>query len=102
MAKQYFAVNQIRHGQPDGDLIVFEPGQQVTGLDKDVMVALWQAGVLTEVNPDEVPKDHRDDEIARLQAELAALKAEKEAEAPAPAPVEEVKPNGDTDPDPSA
>lgn len=90
MAKQYFAVNEIRHGNPDGELVVFAPGQQVKGLDKDTMIALWEAGVLTEVDPDAVPRDHRDDEIARLQAELDALKAEKaqtELAAPAvPAP----------------
>jgi hypothetical protein len=79
MAKQYFAVNQIRHGEAGGEIKVFEAGEEVTGLSKEVMVRLWQSGVLREVDPNQVPRDHRDDEIDRLKAQIEAIEAEKKA-----------------------
>jgi hypothetical protein len=75
MASQYYAVNRILHGTGDGEK-VFEAGDQVTGLDEKAMVALWAAGVLTEVNPNERSKDDRDERIAQLEQELAELKAQ--------------------------
>src|SRR5688572_22164755 len=79
MAKQYFAVNQIRHGEAGGAVTVFEAGEEVTGLSKDVMVRLWQSGVLREVDPNTVPRDHRDDEIDRLKAQIEQIEQEKQA-----------------------
>jgi hypothetical protein len=79
MAKQYFAVNQIQFGQPDGEIKVFEPGDKVEGLSKDQMIELWAAGVLREVDPNARPADDRDAEIERLKTQIAALEAEKAA-----------------------
>jgi hypothetical protein len=83
MAKRYRAINQIRFGKEDGKVETFEPGQDVVGLKKDDMVALWNAGVLEEYDPDARPKDDRDDRIAALEAQIASLEAEKAAEADA-------------------
>jgi hypothetical protein len=79
-SKQYYAVNEIRHGEPDGGMTVFAPGQQVSGLPKEAMVALWEAGVLEERDPSARPADDRDARIVELEKELAAMRAEKEAE----------------------
>jgi hypothetical protein len=50
MAK-FYAQNRIEHGVADDDgmqkeVKVFEPGDEVTGLDKTVMKSLWDASVL--------------------------------------------------------
>jgi len=82
-AKQYFALNEIRHGETDGSVTVFQPDEQVTGLSKEQMVALWEAGVLREHDPSTVKKDARDDEIDRLKAQIEALEADKKAAAEA-------------------
>lgn len=82
MAKSYYAVNTIRHGV-GGEVKVFEPGDQVTGLSKDEMVALWEAGVLEERDPSKPAPDERDAEIERLKAQIEALEAEKKAAAEA-------------------
>lgn len=79
MAKQYYAVNRIRVGRAPEEDLVFEPDQQVTGLDKDQMIELWNAGVLREVDPDNTPADARDVRIAQLEAQIAQLEAEKQA-----------------------
>jgi len=80
MANAYYAVNRIVHGVGGGEEQVFEPGDKVSGLTKEEMVALWEAGVLEERDPNAVgPADARDDRIAQLEAELAAVQAEKAA-----------------------
>jgi hypothetical protein len=71
MAKQYFALNKIEHGDT-----VFMPGDVVEGLTKEQMVALWEADVLTEVDPDQQPPDARDNKIADLEKQIAQLKAD--------------------------
>jgi hypothetical protein len=76
-AKQYFASSKILHGTGNGNETVFEPGDKVTGLTKDEMVALWNAGVLTERDPNAMPTDDRDEKIAALEKQLADLKAEQ-------------------------
>lgn len=87
MAKRYRAVNQIRHGVAgQEEPMIFQPGQDVTGLSKDAMVSLWEAGVLEEYDPDARPKDDRDDRIAALEKQIADLEAEKKAAADAPPP----------------
>jgi hypothetical protein len=77
MAKMYYAVNRIQHGETSGVVTVFEVGDRVTGLDKETMVALWQAGSLTEVDPDEQMQKQADLEarVAQLEAELAEARA---------------------------
>lgn len=52
MAKQYRALSNIEHGEEtsEGNEITRFPfGSIVEGLDKDTMKALWDAGVLEEV-----------------------------------------------------
>jgi hypothetical protein len=44
----WVAITQIRHGEGGGEVTVFEPGETVTGLDKDTMYALYAGGSLTE------------------------------------------------------
>jgi len=78
MAKQYFALSQIQAGV-DNDVKVFEVGDQVVGLPKEQMVSLWNAGVLTEKDPDATPPDDRDEKIAALEKELHDLRLEKAA-----------------------
>ena len=43
---KYKAATRIVHGMPDGTRKEFEEGSIVTGLDKDTMKRLWQAGAL--------------------------------------------------------
>jgi hypothetical protein len=71
MAKEYYATNQIRHGMPSGEVKVFELGERVMGLTKDEMVALWNAGALTERDPDVAAADR-----AAMQARIDQLEAE--------------------------
>jgi hypothetical protein len=92
--KQYYARSEIQHGEADGKVTVFAVGQQVTGLPKDAMIALWNAGVLTEVDPSQRPADDRDDRIAQLEARIAELNAQKAAAEAEPALV---KPVGSTE-----
>lgn len=60
MAKQYRALSNIEHGEEkivDGvsvnEIVRFPHGSVVEGLDKDTMKALWDAGVLEEVDTTE-------------------------------------------------
>jgi len=78
MAKTYHAINRIRHGMGSDGEQVFEPGEQVKGLDKDTMLDLWNAGVLEERDSDAqaAAMDERDKRIAELEAQLEAAKAE--------------------------
>jgi hypothetical protein len=48
----YRAQTRIKHGEADS-VIWFEPGEVVTGLDKDDMAALWDAGALYESDNDD-------------------------------------------------
>jgi hypothetical protein len=54
MAK-YVAVTEIRHGEVKGEGIdarneevVFAPGEEVKGLDREVMRQLWNQGALRQ------------------------------------------------------
>jgi len=76
MASTYYATSRIQHGVGNGEEKVFEAGDKVEGLSKDEMVALWNAGVLTERDPNQSPPDERDDKIAELEKQLADLKAQ--------------------------
>jgi len=77
MAKQYFATSKIVHGDAPNEDKVFQPGDVVEGLSKEAMVALWEAGVLTERDPDDEKPDERDKKIADLELELSKLRADK-------------------------
>jgi len=79
MASQYYALSKILHGQGAAGELVFEVGDQVKGLNKDAMISLWNAGVLTERDPNQAPPDDRDDRIKALEKELADLKASQTA-----------------------
>jgi hypothetical protein len=84
MAKQYKAVTLIRHGvgeeQTDGTVrqtgvVVFEPGDVVTGLPKAAMKELWDAGVLEQVEvADAKDKAAEEKEAADKAAQEAAAK----------------------------
>jgi hypothetical protein len=95
MGKQYFALNQIRHGEAGGEVTVFEPNEQVVGLSKEAMVSLWEAGVLREHDPSTVKRDDRDIEIERLRQQIESLEQEKKdnaetAKEQAERPVQEI------------
>jgi len=81
MAKKYKAITRIVVGGSNGDRREIEPGDVVTGLSKDQMVELWNAGVLTEVDEEkEQAADERDQKIADLEQQLAEMRAAKVAE----------------------
>ena len=42
----YKAATRIKHGMPDGESKIFEVGDTVTGLPKEAMKDLWDAGAL--------------------------------------------------------
>jgi len=79
MPKSYKAVTSIKHGMPDGQTVTFEVGDTVTGLSKEAMKELWDAGALAaddgttsdalqpdlskEVREDVNPKDKSVEEI---------------------------------------
>jgi hypothetical protein len=76
MANQYRAVSQIRVGRAPDDDLVFQKDDVVSGLTKDQMVELWNAGVLTEVSEEEAAaSDERDAKIADLEQQLAEARA---------------------------
>jgi cytoskeletal protein RodZ len=76
MASTYYATSRIQHGVGNGEEKVFVAGDKVEGLTKEEMVALWNAGVLSERDPNQSPPDERDDKIAELEKQLADLKAQ--------------------------
>jgi|SRR5262245_2546662 len=96
-AKTYHAVNQIRVGRGGGDAdVTFEPGMEVTGLTKEQMVELWNAGVLEERDAEaQKANDERDAEIESLREQIAQLQAEKAAAAAAAGPAAEEAPPAD-------
>jgi hypothetical protein len=47
MANEFVAVTEVRHGDEDGKVTTFAPGDTVTGLDDDTLHGLWAAGSLT-------------------------------------------------------
>jgi len=90
MAKEYRAVNLIRVGRAPEEDVEFKPGEAVTGLTKEQMIELWNAGVLTEYDTEaDQAMVEKDAIIADLQAKLDAAMADKaaaEAAAAAAAP----------------
>lgn len=52
MAKGWRSTTKIQHGKADGEVVIFEIGDLVEGLDTKEMAQLWEAGALVEV---EVP-----------------------------------------------
>ena len=79
MALQYYARTKISFGLGGGEKKIFEVGDLVEGLSKEDMVQLWEAGALSEVDPNARTKDDRDARIEELEEELRQLKA-KQAE----------------------
>jgi hypothetical protein len=52
MAK-FVAVTRIEHGEDTDQgnkVMIFEPGDEVTGLSKETMRELWDAGALSQVD----------------------------------------------------
>jgi hypothetical protein len=86
MTTQYRAVNRIEHGTGGYDdkgkpnVQVFNPGDEVTGLDEDTMKQLWDAGVLQAWDPSDRPEDDRDVRIRELEAQIKALREEKKSD----------------------
>jgi len=48
MAKGYVSTTTIQYGTPEGETVTFAPGDPVTGLTKEQMAELWEAGALEE------------------------------------------------------
>jgi len=48
MAKGWKATTRIQYGAADGTVKIFMPGDPVTGLSKEEMAQLWDAGSLEE------------------------------------------------------
>jgi hypothetical protein len=42
----FYAATRIEYGAGDGEVIVFEPNEKVTGLDEKTMKVLWDNGAL--------------------------------------------------------
>ncbi len=74
MAEQ--ALTTIRHGEEDGAVTVFEPGDKVTGFDKDALEEMRLNGSVGDPPPD-VTKYA--DENEALKAEVEELKSELSA-----------------------
>ena len=69
------ALSRVVHGNDDGSRKVFEPGDEVKGLDKDVLETLKEAGAVGEpatASPDELQALR--DKVAALEAELGAAR----------------------------
>jgi hypothetical protein len=90
----YKALTVIRHGKADGDRVEYQPGEDVTGLPKETMQNLLEAGAIAKREDwerlnapvratSEVEEelrgqlDDREQEIQKLKAALAA--AEKKS-----------------------
>jgi len=74
MANQFWATTKIKFGKraEDGsqegkyESKVFEPGDEVTGLSKEDMKSLWDAGALTQTRPEgQEDSSEGDDEEAK-------------------------------------
>jgi uncharacterized Zn finger protein len=55
MAKVYKAVTRIKHGKEGGEVVEFAPGDRVTGLTKEEMKSLWDAGALEQAEVEVTP-----------------------------------------------
>lgn len=82
------AFTKIRHGKPDGTVVVIEEGETVKGLPEDVVAQLKEQGIIGDkpevqsAENDELAKENADlrKQLEELQAQL------KEKTPPAPAP----------------
>jgi len=61
MAKGWRATTNIQHGAKDGEQVTFEPGDPVTGLTKEQMAELWEAGALIEAEVEDSKASPRSD-----------------------------------------
>lgn len=71
------ALTEIRHGEEDGQITVYAPGEDVSGLDEDTLKQLEEAGVVGDPTP--VPKEEADALVAEndeLKEQVEALKAQ--------------------------
>lgn len=70
MAGKFYAVTRIKHGKrtendtAEGkyEQTVFEPGDEVTGLSKEDMKSLWNAGALEQREADKQESEDKDKE----------------------------------------
>lgn len=79
MATKNIAIGTIRVGLPEGDEKVFEHGDKVTGLKKERMQELEDAGVLVTQRKFDFlfpPDEDEEEEEARLAAEESPEEAE--------------------------
>lgn len=89
------AYSRIVHGKDDGSRLVIEEGNKVSGLDKETMQALKEAGVVGEeaaATPDEVEELRA--KVAELEAQLAGARnpaSQEEADKAAKAATQPVK-----------
>jgi hypothetical protein len=92
MAGKMVALTDIHHGMEDGNVKTFRRGDAVTGLSKETMLALVEAGSVGEEEqlperreapgePSDMEKEfqvkieERDSQIAELRTKLAAAEA---------------------------
>jgi hypothetical protein len=76
-----YARTHIKHGVEDGEVLEFEPNDEVTGIDDEALQELKEAGAVGRRL--ESPSDEEDDSaqvaVAQLKDEVARLKAQLEA-----------------------
>lgn len=88
------AFSEIRHGKDDGEVLVIKEGEPVKGLSKEVMLELEAAGAIgeepmasSEVQADlaavESERDDLQDQVQKLQQELAQAKLDAADKPPA-------------------
>jgi hypothetical protein len=86
MANKFYAATRIKHGSrtedgsQDGkyESKVFEPGDEVTGLSKEDMKGLWNAGALTQEAPQQA-----NDGVEEKSSEEEASDVKNKPKAPA-------------------
>jgi hypothetical protein len=74
MAKKV-ALSTIRHGKEDGEVVVFEVGDSVTGLDKETMLELEAAG---SVGPEPQAAAEAQEDLAASEAARQTLEKQVE------------------------
>ena len=104
MADTFVAVTNIRHGEDDGEVTQILRGEEVEGLPKEVMVALWAQGSLavkgTPGDPNTWPKSDEPEPTTPRFVEDVLLAQAASAGAPEGTEVPKTQPNEDVPKDP--